>query len=165
VTVGTNARISTIVPVKSVLFVCAGNICRSPIAEGLFRRIAQSRPALASIEVGSAGTIAMDGNRPLRETRQVAFDEFGLDLSSHRARNAENLSADLILTMDHRVTREAERLGMSGRIVMIGDYAGDGEVVEDPYGGVLEVHRACARIIERLVAAAADRLEREAATV
>jgi len=151
--------------IRSVMFVCAGNICRSPIAEALFKRIARARPALAAIEVSSAGTIAMDGHPPIRETREVARDEFGIDLSSHRARHAEGLTADLILTMDRRVTREALRLGMTGRVIMLGEYAGGGEIVEDPFGGILEVHRVCARQIERLVEAAADRLEAELATV
>jgi len=150
-------------PIKSVMFVCAGNICRSPIAEALFKQMARVRPALASIEVGSAGTIAMDGGPAIQETRQVAKEEFGLDLSSHRARNVEGLDADLILTLDRRVTREAERLGLTGRVVMLGEYAGDGEIVADPYGGAIAVHRACARHIQRLVEAAADRLETECA--
>jgi protein-tyrosine phosphatase len=151
-------------PIRSVLFVCAGNLCRSPTAEALFKRIAKARPALASLEIGSAGTIALDGTPALRETRQVALVEYGIDLSSHRARHAENLKADLILTMDRRVTREAQQLGMTGTIVMLGDYAGEGEIVEDPYGGVLETHRTCARCIERLVTSAADRMEREMVT-
>jgi protein-tyrosine phosphatase len=150
--------------VKTLLFVCAGNICRSPIAEALFKHIARARPALASIDVGSAGTIAIEGNSTIKETRDVARDEFGLDLSRHRARNAEGLQADLILTMDRRVTREAARLGMTGHILMLGEYVGNGEVVEDPYGGALDVHRACARQIQRLVDAAADRLEADAST-
>jgi len=147
--------------VTSLLFVCAGNICRSPIAEELFKQIARARPALASIQVRSAGTIAMNGSRALRETSQVALEELGLDLTNHRSQNAEGMSADLILTLDRRVTRQAERLQMNGRVVMLGDFAGDGESVEDPYGSVLEAHRACARHIQRLVEAAAERLERE----
>jgi len=150
--------------VTSLLFVCAGNICRSPIAEELFRKIARARPALTSIDVRSAGTIAMDGSRALRETCQVAQEELGLDLTNHRSRNAEGLAADLILTLDRRVTRQAERLGLSGRVVMLGDFAGDGESVDDPFGSVLGANGACAPPIARLVAAAAERLEREIAT-
>ncbi len=147
--------------IKSVLFVCAGNICRSPMAEALFKHLAQSRPALAPLLVGSAGTIAMDGNRATPETRQVARDEFGLDLSGHRARNVEGLDADLILTMDPMVTRELRRFKPDGRIILLGEYAGNGEAVDDPYGSVVEAHRVSAQQIRRLVDAAADRLERE----
>jgi protein-tyrosine phosphatase len=147
--------------IKSVLFVCAGNICRSPIAEALFKHLAQSRPALSSLVVGSAGTVAMDGNRATPETRQVARDELGLDLSGHRARNVEGLDADLILTMDRMVTRELRRFKPDGRVMLLGEYAADGEAVDDPYGSVVEAHRACAQQIRRLVEAAADRLEQD----
>jgi protein-tyrosine phosphatase len=147
--------------IKSVLFVCAGNICRSPVAEALFKQLAQSRPALASLVVGSAGTIAMDGTRATMETRQAAREELGLDLSGHRARHVEGLDADLILTMDRMVTRELRRFNLEGRVELLGEYAADGETVHDPYGSVIEAHRACAQQIRRLVEAAADRLERE----
>jgi protein-tyrosine-phosphatase len=102
----------------------------------------------------------MAGNRATPETCQVARDEFGLDLSGHRARNVEGLDADLILTMDRMVTRELRRFKPDGRIMLLGEYAGDGEAVDDPYGSVVEAHRASAQQIRRLVEAAAERLER-----
>ena len=147
--------------VRTVLFVCAGNICRSPIAEALIRRTAASRPALAAIEVGSAGTIALDGNSATSDAIAVAREEFGIDLTVHRARDVARLDADLILTMDRRVTREVARLGLSGRVVLLGEFAGAGDIVEDPYGCSRDVYRACARQLERLIEAAAGRLERE----
>ena len=147
---------------RSILFVCAGNICRSPIAEALFRRIAASRPPLAALEIGSAGTIALDGNRATADAVRVAREEFDLDLSTHRARNLYGLDADLILTMDGIVTRDVNRLAPDGRVELLGEYAGTGEIVEDPYGCSCEVYRACARQLEHLLLAAADRLERDA---
>ena len=147
---------------RSILFVCAGNICRSPIAEALFRRIAASRPPLAALEIGSAGTIALDGNPATADAVRVAREEFDLDLSTHRARNLYGLDADLILTMDGIVTRDVNRLAPDGRIELLGEYAGTGEIVEDPYGCSCEVYRACARQLEHLLLAAADRLERDA---
>src|SRR5262245_15636597 len=151
----------TIVSVRSILFVCAGNICRSPVAEALFRKIAASRPLLAALNVGSAGTIAMDGNHATPEAVRVAREQLGLDITAHRARNIDGLDADLILTMDGIVTREARRLGLVGRIELLGAYAGTDEIVADPYGGSDEEYVDCAQCLERLIRAAADRLERE----
>jgi protein-tyrosine phosphatase len=147
--------------VKSLLFVCAGNICRSPIAEALFRSLVASRPALANLEIGSAGTIALENNAATEEAVAAARQEFGVDLASHRARHVQGLDADLILTMDGTVTREVRRLRPAGRVELLGEYAGTGEIVRDPYGCSPDVYRSCARQLQRLLSAAADRLERE----
>jgi glycine hydroxymethyltransferase len=67
--------------VKSVLFVCTGNICRSPIAEGLFRRLLGNRK---EIEVTSAGVHAVHGQPPSLYAVQVCEEE-GVDISSYRS--------------------------------------------------------------------------------
>src|SRR5438128_11297530 len=67
--------------VKSVLFVCTGNICRSPIAEGLFRRLLGNRK---DIEVVSAGVHAVRGQPPSLYAVQVCAEE-GADISSLRS--------------------------------------------------------------------------------
>src|SRR5258708_19726448 len=66
--------------VKSVLFVCTGNICRSPIAEGLFRRLIGNRK---DIEVLSAGVHAVRGQPPSLYAVQVCAEE-GVDISDFR---------------------------------------------------------------------------------
>ena len=148
--------------IRRVLFVCAGNICRSPIAEAVFRHLAQEHPGLAEIEVKSAGTIATNGSRLLPETAQVMRTEFGLEISRHRARRlTKETQADLILTADSCVTREVNDLGLTGRVEMLGDYAGTGEEVDDPYGRPEEAYRQCAHTIRRLVDRVMRRLEGE----
>jgi protein-tyrosine-phosphatase len=79
-----------------VLFVCAGNICRSPFAEGLARRLAAERGL--DVEFASAGKIAFDGDRCPPDA-VAAAKEFGVDLSSHRARRLATDKADRVVPL------------------------------------------------------------------
>lgn len=132
------------------------------MAEACLRHLSSTRPGLSHLDIGSAGTIAIDGNRPLQYCVNVMRDEFGIDMTAHRARRVrEDLEADLILTMDHAITRELDASGVKGAVYLLGDYAGSaGETVEDPYGGAEDDYRQAARQIERLVRALADKLAR-----
>ena len=81
---------------KSVLVVCIGNICRSPMGEALIAA------ALPQLEVASAGVGALVG-QPADPIARQLMAERGLDIESHRARQLTNLmcqQADLILVMD-----------------------------------------------------------------
>ncbi|MYS82288.1 hypothetical protein [Embleya scabrispora] len=78
----------------SILVVCSGNICRSPLVEAMLRhRLAGS--ALPA-EVGSAGTIDWN-HRPMADNSAVVLHEYGIDPGSHRSRK---LTADLLRTAD-----------------------------------------------------------------
>jgi protein-tyrosine phosphatase len=144
-----------------ILFVCAGNICRSAMAEAFFRHLAADRPGLNHVEVASAGTIAYDGNRPLAPCVNVMRDEYRIDMAGHRARRIRpGLEAELILAMDPYVAQQVREIGVTGEIQEIGAFVGlPDEHVEDPYGGGDEDYRRCAAQIERLVRALCDRLE------
>jgi len=144
-----------------ILFVCAGNICRSAMAEAFLRHLAAGRPGLHHVEVASAGTIAYDGNRPLAPCVTVMKDDYGIDMSAHRARCIRaGMEAELILTMDPHVTQQVQELGVVGDVQPLGEFAGSpGEHVDDPYGGSEEGYRRCARQIERLVGALCDKLD------
>jgi protein-tyrosine phosphatase len=67
----------------SILVVCSGNICRSPIAEGLLRRALDRRFGDAAPSVSSAGTIAFDGSAP-SEGSVTAAAERGVDIAAHQ---------------------------------------------------------------------------------
>jgi protein-tyrosine phosphatase len=87
----------------SILFVCMGNICRSPTAEGVFRARAQSAGILQAVSIDSAGTHAYHvGARPDLRSQEFAAKR-GLDLSGQRARQVSEddfARFDFILAMD-----------------------------------------------------------------
>lgn len=143
-----------------VVFVCYGNICRSPIAEALLRRAVSERPALQGVVVCSRGVRAQEGRAADPFARAILRDRHQVILDSHRARQFDPAEdADLILTLDRATTALANALAPKGHIVMLGDFARTGEEVGDPYGCGPDAFLACTEQIERLVQAAADRLE------
>ena len=90
----------------TILVVCSGNLCRSPFAEGILRRLLVDRFGPSAPTVSSVGTIARKGAPPTKEALLVG-SEHGLDLSEHAARRLARehvADADLILAMtaEHR---------------------------------------------------------------
>jgi protein-tyrosine phosphatase len=128
-----------------VLFVCMGNICRSPMAEGVFRWLApRVRPDLA-VEADSAGTHGYHVGRPPDERAQRVARAHGIDLSVLRARQlvAQDFDRfDQILVMDRRNHDTAMALAppeRQQRLRLLLDYAPQLALreVPDPYYGQL----------------------------
>lgn len=149
----------------SVLFVCLGNICRSPLAEGVTRHLAAELGLGDRIRVESAGTGSWhEGEAPDPRSREVARRN-GVSLEGQRARRVapEDLHEfDLVVAMD-RSNLDAleallERHGGSARLALLRDFdpdPGDGEVPDPYYGGpdgfdrVYEmVRRSCRRLLD-----------------
>lgn len=149
-----------------ILFVCLGNICRSPTAEVVFRAVAAREAPDLTLEIDSAGTAGYHvGEAPDRRTRQAASRR-GYDLSALRARIVEDRdfeSFDLILAMDRENLRALERrapVGSRERLRLFLEFAPEAGVSEVPdpyYGGpngfeyVLDLIEAASRgLIEHL---------------
>ena len=130
-------------PHYSVLFVCMGNICRSPTAEGVFRKIAAEHAPELVVAVDSAGTHAYHTGEPPDPRAQKAALRRGVDISSQRARKVrvEDFHAfDYVLAMDelnYATLVEQSPEGHTSRIRLFLDFApgADRRDVPDPYYG------------------------------
>ena len=120
-------------PFDSVIFVCLGNICRSPIAEGAAKKIADERGI--DIEVDSAGTGDWHiGEHPCANSIKVA-KMHGIDISKHRARRItrEDLHRfDLVIALDSKNYADLRAMGAKN-LYKLGDFGYNGEDVPDPY--------------------------------
>jgi protein-tyrosine phosphatase len=126
-----------------ILFVCLGNICRSPTAEGVLRALARREAPDLAIDVDSAGTGGYHlGEAPDARSQRAARAR-GIEISDLRARRVaiEDFSRfDLILAMDRENLRALEAMRPKGTRAQVALFlecagiAGDGEV-PDPYMG------------------------------
>ena len=150
-----------------ILCVCLGNICRSPLAEGLLQRAADQ--AGLHWQVDSAGTAGWhEGAPPHRESIAVAKDR-GLDISRQRSRPVRDGDFDffdLMLAMDadNLQTLEMRKPADSGtQIMLFMDPDGaTGEEVADPWGGPRTDYEAVFKQLERGAKHLVERLKAQA---
>jgi len=148
-----------------ILFVCMGNICRSPTAEGSFRSIVLKQELSDFFEIDSAGTHAYHiGNPPDSRSQQTAR-KYGIDLSNQKARQVHEIDFyyyDYIIAMDTdniQILRSIRPADSQSQIKLLLDYLPDTsfQSVPDPYfegkfDEVFEmVYAACASFLENLV--------------
>ncbi len=126
-----------------VLFVCMGNICRSPTAHGVFETLVEREGLADRIEVDSAGTHAYHVGKSPDQRSQKTAQKRGLDIGHQRARKAESddfLQYDYVLAMDQENYHALCAIcpeGMESKLQLLMDYAPDLRMreVPDPYCG------------------------------
>ena len=158
----------TTIRASSVLFVCMGNICRSPTAEAVFRHTLRQRRPIESIEVDSAGVDAYHVGESPDQRAQRAAKKRGYDLSGIRARDVtvqDFQRFDLILAMDKRVLRilrqtcppeYADRLGL----YMVYAHHFTEDEVPDPYYGSNDGFERVLDMIEDATQGLLERIEK-----
>ena len=143
---------------KKVLFVCVGNICRSPTAEVLMRQQVQGH---VGVEVSSAGLQALAGHA-IDPTAGELLREAGLDPDAHRARQATGSilgAADLILVMEqsHQAKIARDYPQVSGKTFLLGRW--NKREIPDPYRQQRVAFEHVYGLIEECVAAWAPHIK------
>ena len=152
-------------PATSVLFVCLGNICRSPLAEGVFAHLVRERDLADRFEVDSAGTGAWHvGERPDPRSAEVAA-RHGIVLGgrARRISPSDFERFDLVVAMDRDNMAELERLGARengrARLRLLREWdPEEGDEVPDPYYGGPDGFDAVFRMVLRSCEALLDEL-------
>ncbi|WP_407375867.1 low molecular weight protein arginine phosphatase [Methanobrevibacter sp.] len=126
-----------------ILFVCTGNTCRSPMAEAIFKDIAD----LSKFQVSSAGLLAFPGDSASNKA-VIVCDNHGIDLTHHRSRPLDQSqieTADLVLTAEESHREKIRMLYPHVSVYTIKQYSGDYENpdISDPISGDLKTYEDC----------------------
>ncbi|MCL2199643.1 MAG: low molecular weight protein arginine phosphatase [Defluviitaleaceae bacterium] len=144
---------------SSILFVCTGNTCRSPMAATLAAAMFASESL--KITVTSAGVSAFGGS-PASKNAVLAMEALSLSLSAHKAQPAERdliENSALILTMTKAHLMHIKAACPTANAYTLGEYAGSKTDISDPYGGSLDVYKACAAQIKTLLEGCKDKFK------
>lgn len=135
---------------NSILIICTANICRSPMAEALFKK------HLPDKMIASAGTRVAElsfDDCPADNSALLVTHNHGLTLSEHKARqvNSDMLkSFELILVMNHSQLEEVSKLtaGVRSKTLLVGQWINQGDIV-DPYRKEVASFERCFKILEQ----------------
>lgn len=133
-----------------VLFVCMGNICRSPTAQGVFEHLVESHGLSSNIEIDSAGTHAYHVGEPPDKRAMQAARKRGIELGGQRARRVSEIDFgdfDYVLAMDRDNYEDLLALSPPEHhsklylFLQFADEADEDEVPDPYYGGITGFER------------------------
>lgn len=121
-----------------VLFVCLGNICRSPMAEAVFRKMVEDEGLTRQIQIDSAATSSWEQGNPVHRGTRNRLAKEGISTSGMYSRvlNDDDLSSDYIIGMDEsNIMNIRNFIGkrVVSRVNRLLEYAGEVRDIEDPY--------------------------------
>jgi protein-tyrosine phosphatase len=146
----------------NILFVCIGNICRSPFAHAFFKKLVNQK-RFQGLRAESAGLFALHGNSATYLAQRVA-EEFGVDLAEHRAKSVSKelvawSSMILVMEKSHEDTLLIDFPEAKGKTQLIRHFARFGSKrrgIADPYGLEYDAYRFCFVDIEDAVSGLID---------
>jgi protein-tyrosine phosphatase len=143
--------------VKTILFVCTANICRSPMAAALMRQRLASLGLAGELQVLSAGVYAPEG-RPASELAIATLAGRGIALEEHRSQPVSLAllqQADVALVMEEAHRRSLFYLApeLLSKVFLMSELVGRHENVTDPFGGTAEDYERTVAKLEALIVA------------
>jgi len=144
----------------SVLLVCTANMCRSPMAEGILRRMAGDSGAW---RIESAGTWGFNGN-PASTNAQRVLSMRGIDISLHRSRQItaeimQDFTLILTMTRGHKEALQVEFPSIADRVYLLSEMIDAVFDIDDPIGGPLDEYLATASELEGIMKEGFVRIE------
>ena len=155
---------------KKILFVCLGNICRSPSAEAVMTRLLKNNNLVDSVEVDSAGTIDYHEGEPADARMRVYAEKRGYNLNSVARKfnpDTDFEKFDYIITMDNNNFEEIKALDLDNKftknIFRMTDFLKNYDVTEipDPYYGGREGFENVLDILEDAATGLLEKLEND----
>jgi protein-tyrosine-phosphatase len=148
---------------RTILLVCTGNMCRSPMAEVILKDRLRRDHKDDLYHVRSAGTWTIDGRGASRLAIE-AMQEAGLDLTGHRthhltSEDVHQAALILVMTQDHKDALLAEFPEAGRKMRLLSELVGSRHDILDPYDtGSLQLYRECANEITGLLSRGYDRI-------